>query len=148
MLKVTLEIHEIDKDISIFELGNVDITVKDKTISSRHKTPDQSFMLFSSLADLLDGIYELYEDKRKSYIFIGDDSSFKIIFTMLPNENIQLQSDKLILEINAKIFIKELILKCENLLMKYSDRIIDDNYGIIKDIHNSLQRWTKLLKNQ
>ncbi len=140
-LKITLEIDSVERDVSFFELGNIEIRVDDKIISSRNRTPDQSFMLFASLDELLDGLYLLQKDKE--YLFNGIDSSFKIHFIMLSNSTLELSSYGVTITIDFETFIKTLIVECQNLLRKYSGHITDDQ-GIMQGLENSIEAWVKL----
>jgi hypothetical protein len=68
------------RDLSEFELGDIEFGNAAKTVSSECRSPSQSMMLFLSVVSLLDGIREFIEQGKDSFLFVGSDSSFSISF--------------------------------------------------------------------
>jgi hypothetical protein len=61
-------------------LGNLAIAGPDGSVSSTGRRPDQSFMVYVGLVDLIDGLTELADGRRRQYEFVGPDSSFIVDF--------------------------------------------------------------------
>ena len=100
ILKIKFALNPIDDEVSEYELGDMDILIGDKTITSRNKTPDQSMMIFLSISDMLYGMRILMENKQNSFYFNAIDSSFAIYFAR-QNEQIKIayQKDVFIVEL-------------------------------------------------
>lgn len=63
-----------------FDLGNLEITGPDGSVSSTGRQPDQSFMVYLGMVDLIDGLTALAEGGRREHKFVGPDSSFTVRF--------------------------------------------------------------------
>lgn len=63
-----------------FDLGNVEITGPVGSVSSTGRQPDQSFMVYLGMVDLIDGVTAVAEGRRREHRFVGADSSFTIRF--------------------------------------------------------------------
>jgi hypothetical protein len=61
-------------------LGNLEIAGPDGSVSSAGRRPDQSFMVYVGLVDLIDGLTGLADGLRRQYEFVGPDSSFIVDF--------------------------------------------------------------------
>jgi hypothetical protein len=68
-----------DEEISEYSLGDIDITVDDKILSSAND-PRNAMMVFISLVNLSSGVVNLLKtDSKKSYEFVATDSSFRFV---------------------------------------------------------------------
>jgi hypothetical protein len=66
-----------DEEISEYSLGDIDITVDNQTLSSASDSRN-AMMIFISLVDLSYGVVTLLKtSSKKSYEFVGTDSSFR-----------------------------------------------------------------------
>jgi hypothetical protein len=66
-----------DEEISEYSLGDIDITVDNQTLSSASDSRN-AMMVFISLVDLSYGVVTLLKtSSKKSYEFVGTDSSFR-----------------------------------------------------------------------
>jgi hypothetical protein len=63
-----------------FDLGDVEITGPEGSVSSAGRRPDQSFMVYLGMVDLIDGLTALAGDQRREHRFVGADSSFTVRF--------------------------------------------------------------------
>lgn len=67
-------------ELSGFDLGDIEILVGTESYRSSGHTPDQSMMIYGSIAYLLSGVCDLVQTKQKAFEFTGIDSSFSIRF--------------------------------------------------------------------
>jgi hypothetical protein len=68
-----------DEEISEYSLGDIDVTVDGQTLSSA-SDPRNAMMVFISLVNLSSGVVNLLKtDSKKSYEFVGTDSSFRFV---------------------------------------------------------------------
>jgi hypothetical protein len=74
-----------DGELSGFDLGDITVTGPHGAHSSSGKTPDQSVMIFLSMAHLLSGMHDLAEGRRQAFVFVGVDSSYS--FTLARKKN-------------------------------------------------------------
>ena len=117
-----------DDDILLikpFELGDIDIIIKNEKITSKNRIPDQSLMLLISISDLMDGIRKF--DAMKKYTFIGADSSFKFLVRKIDKNLIQIDVDKKSFTIKYIVFIKAIWEGYCCFRVKYLKRIIPSN---------------------
>jgi hypothetical protein len=63
-----------------FDLGDLVITGPDGSVSSAGRQPNQSFMVYLGMVDLIDGLTALAAGRRREYKFVGADSSFTVRF--------------------------------------------------------------------
>lgn len=63
-----------------FDLGDLTITGADGSVTSAGRRPDQSFMIYVGIVDLVDGLTGLTSGSRKTFDFVGPDSSFTVHF--------------------------------------------------------------------
>lgn len=70
-----------DGELSGFDLGDITITGPQGVHSSKGNTPDQSVMIYLSIAHLLSGICNLSSGRKKVFEFVGTDSSYAITFS-------------------------------------------------------------------
>ncbi len=63
-----------------FDLGGVEVTGPEGSVSSAGRRPDQSFMVYLGMVDLIDGLTALAEGRRREHKFVGADSSFTVRF--------------------------------------------------------------------
>lgn len=139
-LSISLELNSTSGKISPFALGNMDIAMGNVSLTSRGKNPDQSFMMLSSLTDLFGGLYRLRSDiKNSSYFFVGDSSSFAIVFRLLPGNILHLKYGNVIMEMPFNRFSEELIRETKRILNEYAGRFADKD-GIILDLADSIDR--------
>lgn len=139
-LSIALELNATSGKISPFVLGHMDIAMGHVSLTSRDKNPDQSFMVLSSLTDLFGGLYRLRSDTRSSsYFFVGDSSSFAIIFRVLPGNILHLKYGKVIMEMPFGRFAEELIRETKRILNEYAGRFVDKD-GIILDLADGIDR--------
>jgi hypothetical protein len=78
-VRFTFSVDPAD-DGSGLVLGNLEIAGPDGSVSSAGRRPDQSFMVYLGLVDLVDGLTGLADGRRRSYEFVGPDSSFIVVF--------------------------------------------------------------------
>ncbi|MEN7547399.1 hypothetical protein AAG747_05750 [Rapidithrix thailandica] len=146
MINITFELNLIDEDISDFELGNISFNVNGDQISSKGNNPDQSFMIFISLVDLLDGIqdYMKNQKRQKKYVFKASDSSFDVLFE-IKKSDIYIKYQKQTLKEKLNIFLYELY-NSSNAFYKEHLALITDKSGVFQDLEKSLSRFKKLIK--
>jgi hypothetical protein len=63
-----------------FDLGDVEITGPEGSVGSAGRRPDQSFMVYLGMVDLIDGLTAVAEGQRREHKFVGADSSFTVRF--------------------------------------------------------------------
>ena len=63
-----------------FDLGDLEITGPDGFVNSAGRQPDQSFMIYLGMVDLIHGLTAPAEGTRREHKFVGADSSFKVRF--------------------------------------------------------------------
>jgi hypothetical protein len=63
-----------------FDLGDLEITGPDGSVTSAGRRPDESFMIYLGMVDLIDGLTALAEGRRREHEFVGADSSFVVRF--------------------------------------------------------------------
>ena len=63
-----------------FDLGDLEIAGPEGTVSSTGRQPDQSFMIYLGMVDLIYGLTALAEGTQGQYKFVGADSSFTVRF--------------------------------------------------------------------
>ena len=81
MLKFRFFFEDIIEPLSGFDLGHCSVEGEGRSISSKDATRDQSFMLFISIVDLLDGVKGLIlSPKTKEFVFAAAGSSFGLRF--------------------------------------------------------------------
>jgi len=69
-----------DGDLSGFDLGDITVSGLHGAHSSSGKTPDQSMMIYISLAHLITGVCKLVDGAKRVFEFVGMDSSYSLIF--------------------------------------------------------------------
>jgi hypothetical protein len=70
-----------EEEIHEYSLGNLDISIGDQLLSSSSYSRHE-MMVFISLSELSNGIVNLLTDNsRKSYEFVGNDSSFQFLIS-------------------------------------------------------------------
>lgn len=74
--------RELEPPSPGFALGDMEVEGDAGVVTSRGQQPDQSMMIFVAVSDLLDGLRGLVERQRKSFRFVGCDSSFRLDFTL------------------------------------------------------------------
>lgn len=62
------------------DLGDLEITGPDGSVSSAGRQPDQSFMVYLGMVDLIHGLTALSEGRQREHMFVGADSSFTVRF--------------------------------------------------------------------
>jgi hypothetical protein len=65
-----------------FDLGDVQVTGDQGSVTSVGQTPSQSMMIYVALVELLDGLSRLAKAGSGRYRFIGADSSFLLDFAL------------------------------------------------------------------
>ena len=62
------------------DLGDLEITGPDGSVTSAGREPDQSFMVYLGMVDLIHGLTALAEGRQREHKFVGADSSFVVRF--------------------------------------------------------------------
>jgi hypothetical protein len=147
MIKFCFYFDQSIENLSGFDLGDIDIIIDGKTISSRGRNPDQSMMLFLTVDDLLDNYRKFLLNKgMNKYTCIGSDSSFAITFIKVKSNNIIVKVDrKLLYKTERKILTKQIFVACEQFLNNYIDKIPKDDV-VMKDLNNSFFNFKEELK--
>jgi hypothetical protein len=117
----------IDNEISGFELGGISITIDNIEISSKNKIPDQSMMIFLALSDLLTGIKNLWNGKNKIFKFIGNDSSFTILFKVKKSNTLELTYENKSFDVDFTLFRDECLKAIDNFYLKYAAKMKTDD---------------------
>jgi hypothetical protein len=148
------EVHE-------FDLGDIEVMIDSKVISSKNRIPDQSMMIFLSASNLLDGLVDLcLNKKRKQFEFTGIDSSFLLIFRRSErrknkgiknkgrkNENdeieIYYQGEK-IGKVDAVEILKTTFKAVNNFYTKYGERLLGSG-AVRLDLKDSIESALKLM---
>ena len=141
MIEFKFDVLSDDKNISTFELGDIDIVCDDRLISSRGRLPSQSMMIFIALSDLLDCVCRLVnEDTMKKAIFVGTDSSFKLLFEK--NEvYIHIEHKDVLIRAPQHDLLKALYSGANKLYILYSERL--ENFNNYIDLKNSLANYKR-----
>jgi hypothetical protein len=141
MFSLSFSIENVSDKISGFELGHIDILTEKGSISSRDRKPDQAMMIFVTMIDLLDGLRELFQKKTKWFQLVGADSSFKINFVRLKEEQIGVYVDRvLIKQIDEKELSLIVLDSCRSFYDKYRTRLCI-NDAIKEDLEVALQEY-------
>lgn len=93
MLIFLLEIDPTEpaSEISGFSLGDMTLSGNLGTVTSKHKSPDQSMMIFLSAVALLDELRAFLQNKRPTtHLYVGSDTSFQLSFKKHPNNLIEI----------------------------------------------------------
>lgn len=144
MYKITFSLSRIDDELSEFELGNIDIQIDGNVITSKNKTPSQSMMIFIAISDMLDGFRSMIEQKRKEYLFVGADSSFKILF----KENktgVSIVNEGNEYKISLPEFARELQRESNHFFKEVTSQI-DTTKSAISDLSDSLNKFNKFMQ--
>lgn len=144
MYKITFSLSPIDAELSEFELGNIDIQIDSSVITSKNKTPSQSMMIFIAIADLLDGIRTMIEQKRKEFLFVGADSSFKILFRQ-NKAGVSIVNEGNEYQISLPEFAKELQRESSHFFNEYASQI-GLTKSAISDLSDSLNEFKKFIQ--
>jgi len=144
MYKITFSLARIDAELSEFELGNIDIQIDSDVITSKNKTPSQSVMIFIAISDMLDGIRAMIEQKRKEFLFVGADSSFKILFKQ-NKTGVSIVNEGREYKISMPEFAKELQRAANNYFNEIASQI-DTTKSAISDLSNSLNNFKKFMQ--
>ena len=143
MIKIVFSLSRIDKELSEFELGNMEIQIDKGIITSKNKIPDQNMMIFIAISDMLDGIRIMIEQKRKEYLFIGADSSFKIIFRQ-NNNGVLIVNESREYKVSLHEFIRELQRESNKFINDVASQI-DTEKGVMWDLLNSLHKFNRFV---
>jgi hypothetical protein len=65
-----------------FDLGDIQVTGDQASVSSAGQKPSQSMMIYVSLSELLDALSRMARAGAGRYAFIGVDSSFRLDFEL------------------------------------------------------------------
>ena len=144
MYKIKFSLAPIDAELSEFELGNIDIQIDGSVITSKNKTPSQSMMIFIAVSDLLDGVSTMIEQKRKEYLFVGADSSFKVLFRQ-NKTGVSIVNEGNEYKISLPEFTKELQRESNNFFKEIISKI-DTSKGAIADLSDSLNKFNKFMQ--
>jgi len=145
MYKITFSLSQIDAELSEFELGNIDIQIDSNLITSKNKTPSQSTMIFIAISDMLDGVRTMVEQKRKEYLFVGADSSFKILFKQ-NKTGVSIVNEGNEYKISLPEFAKELQRAGNNFFSEVASQL-DTTKGAISDLSDSLNKFNKFMQS-
>ncbi len=144
MYKVTFSLARIDAELSEFELGNIDIQIDGHVITSKDKTPRQSMMIFIGISEMLDGVRTMIEQKRKEYLFVGPDSSFKVLFKQ-NKTGVSIVNEGNEYKITLPEFAKELQRESNKFFKEVSSQI-DTTKGAMWDLSDSLNKFNTFMQ--
>jgi hypothetical protein len=144
MYKITFSLAMIDAELSEFELGDIDIQIDGHVITSKNKTPSQSMMIFIAISDMLDGVRAMIEQKRKEYLFVGADSSFKILFTQ-NKTGVSIVNEGNEYKISLPEFARELQRESNKFFNAVTSQI-DTTKGAMSDLSDSLNKFNKFMQ--
>ena len=146
MIKFTLELNEPTSEIDSFSQGHIIIKKNNTIYSSKNLDINKSMMIFISIVELLDGIRIFLKDEnKKSYCFVGVDSSFQLflIKNLKKNELILKDSENIeISRLNENDFVNSIWNGIKTFISKYQ-RFLDEEEIIIDDLKNSIEEFRK-----
>lgn len=142
MFKITFSLSPIDAVLSEFELGNMEVQIEDKIITSNGRTPSQSMMMVIAVADLLDGIRTLIEQDKKEYLFVGAASSFTILFRK-NKARVSLTNNGVEYSLSMPEFTRELQRE-SNAFFNQLSLQLDTTKSAMQDLSDSLKAFNKL----
>lgn len=124
MLKIQFQLDSIDDTAHEFDLGHFIIEIDGVVLTSRNRVPDQSMMIFIAASDLLGGVVEMFDKKKKRYEFVGCDSSFILNFIRNKKGEIEVIHDKKKLcSINDAELINAAYKASEELMQRYGQSL-------------------------
>jgi hypothetical protein len=92
-MRILFEINRKSTSYAGFELGHVIFEGPLATVSSRDCLPPQSMMVFTSATSLMDTVRGIHLRKSaKQFEWIGDDPSFRVVFTKTKDHQIMVQA--------------------------------------------------------
>ncbi len=151
MIKFIFKLNEPLSDIDSFSQGFIIIETKKTLYPPKKLNSSQSMMIFISIVELLDGIRILLKDKnKKSYCFVGADSSFKLFFV----KNFGEKENKLILKDSESVEILTLkendfvysIWNGVKIFVSEYCRFLNEEEIIYNDFQNSIKDFKKEFK--
>ena len=142
-LKISFELESCLLDeIDGFNLGNMIIEGDSGTISSKHRLPDQSMMVFLSIVQLLYGVRHLVVCETVSeFIFVGEDSSFQFAIRK-QNDRFYFEEKKghSIVNVTTKELVTFLWEGVQSFVNDYGHRL-DSQGSVYKDLFTSLKEF-------
>jgi hypothetical protein len=148
VLEFEIDPDEAESEHDGYSLGDMTITGRYGSITSRGKTPDQSMMIFLSITLLLDGVHALlgddHDSRRSSELDFGAiDSSFRFMLRKKPGAFLEITSrGELIDLIPVREFIDVLWVAVEEFNMRYGKYLKDDDPAF-DDWYNSIRNYTR-----
>lgn len=128
-------------ELSGFDLGHMELRGDLGTATSRSRIPDQAMMLILSLASLLYGLRSFLSSSQKEYEFIGDDCSFRVVFSKkkkgeidvyVDERNIE-STDEAQLKADVEASVSQFIKWLNNSTLPSSDAALRDLHAAFKD---------------
>lgn len=144
MLEFHFYIEDEEETITGYELGRVKL----KSYKCIYELNDSKkyFMVFLTIANLLDSIYLLYKYKGRSKTVICDDSSFYLEFIMNKNDTITFYAlDTHIGNFNKNYFLNRLYNDCRCFCKKYVNELNFSN-SVKSDIESSMKKVELLIR--
>ena len=142
-MKIIFELNSTkDLPTSYLSRGHITIESGGGSYSSKGRTPDQSFMLFFAIVDLLDLCSEMKRNEnRTNFEFIASDSSFILTFKVKDNSlRIDQLSDELM---DLSAFAKEMKRSIEELFE--TNGMNPTHLGVLQyDYQDAISEFTRI----
>lgn len=143
MIKVKYTLESRDFPVSGFEMGDLEIDVNNLLFSSKAGGSRHLMMIFLSIIELLNGLNSFLCSKKRSYEFVGVDSSFILLFKKISNSKLLIeQGGNSKVEVLSKELIEEVLIGSEK-FWKDTKQLLNHNDPIIKDMEDAIQGLKK-----
>ena len=149
MLTIKLEIESnITEDkIDSFTRGHITIRGNGFTLSSKDRVPDQSMMIFFSIAQLISEVKMFMNNQEsKKYNFVGTDSSFQ--FFLIKKEKCflltEIKNNK-IYEGSQSRIVASIWRGVKDFILEFGD-YLDNDEIIVNDLNSSMEEFREEFK--
>lgn len=120
-----------------YTMGYMTIENDGQTLDSKDISGRGLMMVFFSLTSLLESVVKLNEFKPKDFRFVGEDSSFILIFQKFGKNNINILKDK-------KIFCTVTFNDFARAIWELSESLFDEYDGLFEADNIAVKDWLKV----
>jgi len=146
MIKIELEINRTCGSIDGLSRGHITIYGPNSLYTSKHRSPDQSMMIFLSIPLLLDGVRQFVTNPRtRSYTFVGVDCSFQFHLTQEKNNQIAIVCERQNIGQLSREQLLQMVWGGVSAFISMHGEQIDSNDIASDDLHASMKKFEEIL---
>ncbi len=144
MIKFKFELCPEEPPLSGFEMGNLIVDMNGTIIDSKTGGGRYLMMLFLSIIELLNGLESFLGSKKKTFKFVGVDSSFIMTFEKMPKGIICIHFEKsTTIKVSVADLIKELAISSYDFWESHK-HFLNKDAPILEDMDSAIDMFIQL----